>query len=213
MCYWVVQERELIRRYVIELFQKENFSIFIKTNLIETDFLDVILNHETVIWIGIIWNNISCYMCDSACRWLIENAKIFWYYVNFPTWKKLLNYEWFLDQDNKMKLVPASFSYFLELLLGKNNLKSVVVINNRFNLSFIIKLMKLFYLHYSCKKVVEQSKKENFRVIENTLPSKSGNLESITKWWEHWKALGLICTHLARICWGCSKSCFVFCVV
>ena len=25
----------------------------------------------------------------------------------------------FLDQDNKMKLVPASFSYFLELLFGE----------------------------------------------------------------------------------------------
>ena len=87
----------------------------------------------------------------------------------------------FLDQDNKMKLVPASFSHFLELLLGKHNLKSVVVINNRFNLSLVIKLMKLFHLHYSCKKVVEQSKNENFRVIENTLSNKSGNLESITK--------------------------------
>ena len=87
----------------------------------------------------------------------------------------------FLDQGNKMKLVPTSFSYFLELLKRKNNLKSVVVINKRFNLSFIIKLMKLFYLHYSCKKVLEQSKKENLRVIENTLPNISGNLKSITK--------------------------------
>ena len=32
----------------------------------------------------------------------------------------------FLDRDNKAKLVPASFSYFLELLWEKN--KSVIVI-------------------------------------------------------------------------------------
>ena len=36
----------------------------------------------------------------------------------------------FLDRDNKTKLVPASFSYFLELLRQKNrfSLKSVIVI-------------------------------------------------------------------------------------
>ena len=60
-------------------------------------------------------------------------------------------------------------------------LKSVIVINSRFNLSFIKKLIKLFHLHCSCKKVVEKSYKENLKVIKNTLPSKSGNPESLQK--------------------------------
>ena len=34
-----------------------------------------------------------------------------------------------------------------------------------------------FYFHCSCKKVVEDSNKENFKVIKTTLPNKSGNLE------------------------------------
>ena len=50
--------------------------------------------------------------------------------------------------------------------------------NNRFNLSIIKKLIKLFYLHCSGKKVVE---KENLKVIKNTLPNKSGNTESLKK--------------------------------
>ena len=56
----------------------------------------------------------------------------------------------FLDQGNKMKFVPACFSYFLELLERKINfnLKGVIVINNRFNFPIIKKLIKLFYLHY-----------------------------------------------------------------
>ena len=41
-------------------------------------------------------------------------------------------------------------------------------------------LIKLFYLHFSCKKVVEDSK-ENLKVIKNTLPNKSENLESLKK--------------------------------
>ena len=62
------------------------------------------------------------------------------------------------------------------------NLESVIVINNRYNLSIIKKLIKLFYLHCSSKKVVEKSNKENLKVIKNTLwPNKSGNLESLKK--------------------------------
>ena len=41
--------------------------------------------------------------------------------------------------------------------------------------------MKLFYLHWSCKNVVEKSNKENLKVIKNTLPNKSGNPESLKK--------------------------------
>ena len=71
----------------------------------------------------------------------------------------------FFDQDNKTKLVSASFSYFLKLERKIDcNLKSVeVFINNRFNLSIIKKLIKMFYLHRSCKKVVEKSNPENLK--------------------------------------------------
>ena len=41
--------------------------------------------------------------------------------------------------------------------------------------------MKLFALHFFCKKVVEKSNKENLKVIKNTLPNKSGNPESLKK--------------------------------
>ena len=59
------------------------------------------------------------------------------------------------------------------------NLKSVIVINKRFNLSIIKKPIKLFYLHYRCKKVVEKSNKENLKVIKNAFPNKSENPESL----------------------------------
>ena len=57
----------------------------------------------------------------------------------------------------------------------------MTVINNRFNLSIIKKLIKLFYLHYSCKKLVEKSNKENLKFIKNILPNKSGNPEKIIR--------------------------------
>ena len=43
------------------------------------------------------------------------------------------------------------------------------------------KLFKLFYLHFSCKKVVEKSNKENLKVIENIFPNKSINPERLKK--------------------------------
>ena len=47
---------------------------------------------------------------------------------------------------------------------------------------FIIKkLIKLFYLICSSKKVVEKSNKDNLKVIKNTLLNKSGNTESLQK--------------------------------
>ena len=61
------------------------------------------------------------------------------------------------------------------------NLKSVIVINNRFNLSIMKKPINLLYLHCSCKKVVEKSNRENLKVIKNTLPNKSGYPESFKK--------------------------------
>ena len=46
-------------------------------------------------------------------------------------------------------------------------------------MTFIIKkLIKLFYLYFSCK---EKSNKENLKVIKNTLSNKSGNPESLKK--------------------------------
>ena len=41
--------------------------------------------------------------------------------------------------------------------------------------------LKLFYLHYSCKKVVEKSNNEKLKGIKNTFPNKSGNPEGIKK--------------------------------
>ena len=57
----------------------------------------------------------------------------------------------------------------------------MTVVNYRCNLSIIKKLIKLFYLHCTCKKVVETSNKENLKVIKNTLPNKSGNSENLKK--------------------------------
>ena len=39
------------------------------------------------------------------------------------------------------------------------------------------KLIKLFYLHFSCNLVVEKSNKENLKMIKNNFPYKSGNPE------------------------------------
>ena len=50
---------------------------------------EINVNHETIIRRGITYNKISCYMQDSACRWLIvENAKIFRSYVKALIHKK-----------------------------------------------------------------------------------------------------------------------------
>ena len=57
----------------------------------------------------------------------------------------------------------------------------MIVINNRFNFSFVKKLIKLSYLHCSRKNVAGKSNKENLKVIKNTLPDKSGNPESLKK--------------------------------
>ena len=57
----------------------------------------------------------------------------------------------------------------------------MIVINNRFNLSVIKRLIQLLYLHYSSKKVVEKSNKENLKVTKNALPNKSENPESLKK--------------------------------
>ena len=61
------------------------------------------------------------------------------------------------------------------------NLKSVIVTNNLFNLRIIKKLIKLSYLHCSCKKASEKSNKENLKVIKNLFPNKSGNPERLKK--------------------------------
>ena len=82
--------------------------------------------------------------------------------------------------------VLASFFFLLfrTLMREKFNLKSVIVINSRFNLYIKKKLVRLLYLHCSCKKVVQKWNKENLRLIKNTLSNKSGNPESLKKYLE-----------------------------
>ena len=48
------------------------------------------------------------------------------------------------------------------------------------------KLIKLFYLDYSCKNLVEKSNKENLKVIKKYF---SGNPESLSNNHSSWKAL------------------------
>ena len=73
-----------------------------------------------------------------------------------------------LDRDNKIKL---------ELLREKNKFE----LKNCFNLYIIKKLIKLFQLHCSRKKVDEKSNKENLKLDENSLLNKSANPESLKK--------------------------------
>ena len=91
-------------------------------------------------------NNISCHISDVACRWLVvESAKLFQSYVQhfwificerncriFIGFCKKAFFNdpiIFLDRDKKKKLMPASFSYFLELLCEKKvTLSSMIVI-------------------------------------------------------------------------------------
>ena len=53
----------------------------------------------------------------------------------------------FVDRDNKVKLMPASF------FTGYNSYERKI----NFNLKKFIKLIKLFYLLCSCKRVIENS--------------------------------------------------------
>ena len=50
-----------------------------------------------------------------------------------------------------------------------------------FNVSIIKKLITLFYLHCSFKKLVPKLNKENLKVIKITLPNEAGNPESLNK--------------------------------
>ena len=43
------------------------------------------------------------------------------------------------------------------------------------------KLIKLFYLLFSCERVAQKSNWKNLKVIKNTLPNKSGNPEILKK--------------------------------
>ena len=42
-------------------------------------------------------------------------------------------------------------------------------------------LIKLFYLHWFCKNVVEKPNKENLKAAKNTLSNKSRNFDSLKK--------------------------------
>ena len=60
-----------------------NFTKFTGKHLYRSLFFNkVVIGHGTIIRTGITCKKITCYMRDSACRWLIvENAKIFQSYV------------------------------------------------------------------------------------------------------------------------------------
>ena len=55
------------------------------------------------------------------------------------------------------------------------------------------KIIKLFYLHSSCKKAVEDSNKNNLKVIKNTLLNRK-ILKVSKNNHNTWKALQLTCT-------------------
>ena len=72
---------------------------------------------------------------------------------------------------------------------------SVIVINNRFNLTIIKKLTELFYLQCSCKKAVRKSNKDNLRVIKKILCQINREIMKTSKNNQSsWKALRLMCT-------------------
>lgn len=100
-------------------------------------------HHGTLIQSAITCYKTPCYICDSACRQhIFKTAKIFLNYVTL-FWiflpvknrrimtENLWNLDWFvqydfmswpvifLKQENKTKLVPASFFCFLEILWRK----------------------------------------------------------------------------------------------
>lgn len=100
-------------------------------------------HHGTLKQSAITCYKTPCYMCDSACwQHIFKTAKIFWNYVTL-FWiflrvknrrimtENSLNLDWFvqydfmiwpvifLKQENKAKLVPASFFCFLEILWRK----------------------------------------------------------------------------------------------
>ena len=89
--------------------------------------------HGTIIRTGITCKKVPCYMRDSACRWLIvNNVKIFKSFVKYfwtcprernciiliglCKWAFVNHLIIFLERHKKTKLMPTSFSYFLELL-------------------------------------------------------------------------------------------------
>ena len=77
--------------------------------------------HGTIIRTGRACKKIRCYMRNSACRWLIvEYAKYFKVMLNIFESSKVEKFESFHEPSNQSKLVPGSFSYFLELLWEEN---------------------------------------------------------------------------------------------
>ena len=101
----------------------------VNTLSIHVSTINTIIRNETIIWTGIRYTKILCYMRNSACRWCIaKNDKIFWSHLNYlKFWiliylckQVFMNYPIeFLDWGNKTKFVLASFSCFFKLLWGK----------------------------------------------------------------------------------------------
>ena len=117
--------------------QRSHFFLFRLISMKKTsNKFSFMFNHGTIIRTVITYKKIRCYMRDSACRWLIvENCKIFRSYVKHffhvkeivESWLAYVNkFSWiaqscFLTHTIKIqeKIVPALFSYFLELFWRK----------------------------------------------------------------------------------------------
>ena len=84
----------------------------------------------------------------------------------------------FLDRENKEKLVPVSFFYELSWEKKKKLAKKCVIFQPLQSLCFTKKLIKIFYLFWSCKK---KSKLGELKSNRKYFANKSGNQESLKK--------------------------------
>ena len=86
-------------------------------------------------------------------------------------WDFLILYQIFFSPQVKRSIISSSKHDIRELPYKLPN-----------GLRLIKKPIKLFYLLCSYKRVVEKSHYKKLKVIKNTLPDKSGNLESLKQW-------------------------------
>ena len=69
------------------------------------------LMNGTIIWTGIIWKKITCYMRDSACRWfIVKKAKYFEFMLNIIEFSRVWeNVESWLVYASKLFWIAWSF--------------------------------------------------------------------------------------------------------
>ena len=104
-------------------------------------------------------------------------------------------------ETRRLKNIAIFFQTILSFVLSRK------IINNRFNLSIIKKLIKLFYLHHSCKKVPEKSNQENLKVIK-ILCQRNQEILKASKNQSSWNALRLISHSWRRFAQGVLKVVF-----